>query len=207
MNNNAEAMMHAPSGTRAGLVAQIPNAISVARLAAAPVLFWLAYTGNEHAFKWLLLGSMLSDIADGLIARTFDLVTILGAKLDSIADQLTCFAAVAGLIAFQMTFMRAHWIALAILIGFYILSDAAALIRYGRLAAFHTYMSRVSAYAQGIFVMTLFMWGCHEWMLRTMVALSVAAYCEEIAIIAWMLPRWRPNVRGIYWVMKAEGIS
>jgi CDP-diacylglycerol--glycerol-3-phosphate 3-phosphatidyltransferase len=206
VRNNAEAIMHETNDTKPGLIGQVPNAISLARLMAAPILFWLAYVGNEPFFKWLLLAALLSDIADGLIARTFNLVTVPGAKLDSMADLLTSAAAVAGLIAFQLTFMREHWLALAIVIGLYVLSDAAALTRYGRLASFHTYLSRAAAYAQGIFVITLFLWGCQEWMLRVLVALSIAAYFEEIAIIVWMLPKWRANVRGIYWLMREARI-
>src|SRR5271169_4559558 len=85
MDGKAEAVMDDSSGTKPGLLAKVPNAISLTRLAAAPILFWLAYAGNERSFKWLLLAALLSDIADGLIARTFHLVTVLGAKLDSIA--------------------------------------------------------------------------------------------------------------------------
>ncbi|HUN59315.1 MAG TPA: CDP-alcohol phosphatidyltransferase family protein [Candidatus Binataceae bacterium] len=207
MRDRAEAARYESIRSKPGLTAQIPNAISFARLVAAPILFWLAYSRNELIFKWLLLASLLSDIADGLIARQFNLVTVLGAKLDSIADQLTTAAAVTGLIVLRRNFMNEHWLALISIVGCYLLSDAAALMRYGRLASLHTYLARGAAYAQGIFIMTLFIWGYQQWMLPVLVTLSIAAYCEEIAIIAWMLPTWRANVRGIYWLLQEERSS
>jgi cardiolipin synthase (CMP-forming) len=200
--NNAHVLMVEIPDAKPGLAAQVPNAISIGRLAAAPMLIWLACIGDEQTFKWLLLAALLSDIADGLIARGFHLTTTLGAKLDSIADKLTSIAALAGLVAFRLSFVNERWPALATVIGFYVLSDLTALWRYGRLASFHTYLARAAAYAQGIFIMTLFIWGLQPWMLWAMVALSVAAYCEEIAITAWILPTWRANVRGIYWLMQ-----
>ena len=184
------------------IAGQIPNALSIMRIVAAPALIALAIAGCERAFTWLLLAALLSDIADGLIARSFHLVTIVGAKLDSIADQLTTAAAVVGLMAFQLSVLHEHWLALLIVVGFYLASDLAAFWRYRRLASFHTYLARAAAYAQGIFVMTLFIWGYHGWMLRVTVALSVAAYCEEIVIIGWILPGWRANVRGLYWLIE-----
>ena len=37
--------------------------------------------------------------------------------------------------------------------------------------------------------------------MNLMVAVSLAAYFEEIAIIAWVLPQWRADVRGRYWLL------
>lgn len=194
----------APVTYRTNVPAWIPNGLSLARLFASPILLWPAFAGDERTFTWLLLAALLSDIADGLIARIFHLETVLGARLDSIADQLTTVAALVGLLTLRSSVMRRHWLAFAIVGGCYVASDLAALRRYRRLASFHTYLSRVAAYAQGIFVMTLFIWSYQEWMLRLMVAISVAAYCEEIAIVTWILPEWRANVRGILW-LEREG--
>jgi CDP-diacylglycerol--glycerol-3-phosphate 3-phosphatidyltransferase len=83
----------------------------------------------------------------------------------------------------------------------YATSDLGGVWRFGRLASLHTYASRAAAYAQGIFVMTLFLFGLNRWLLAAMVAISVAAYCEELAIIFWALPEWRADVRGLYWLL------
>ena len=66
----------------------VPNAISVARLCATPVLIGLAWAGLKTPFTWLLLGALLSDAADGYIARAFSLTSPVGALLvgDANAD-------------------------------------------------------------------------------------------------------------------------
>jgi phosphatidylglycerophosphate synthase len=199
---NAAISVQADSKVEHGWFVHVPNAISILRLGAALPLLVLAYEGNESAFTWLLLASLLSDIADGLIARAFRLSTIFGAKLDSIADQLTSCAAVAGLLAFQLTFMQEHWLALATVVGSYVMSDVAALWRFGRLASLHTYLASNGGLCAGNLHHDAFRLGLSRWMLRMMVAISVTAYCEELVIILRVLPEWRANVRGLWWLMR-----
>ena len=52
----------------------VPNSISAARIVAPPILIYLAFTGREDLYKWLLLAALPSDIADGLVARTFSVI-------------------------------------------------------------------------------------------------------------------------------------
>ena len=202
MTDSIAVAFDAPAAGRHRIVAQIPNAISLARLAATPVMLAIALAGERHTFTWLLFGCLLSDILDGIIARGFDLTSPLGARLDSIADLATCIAAVVGLFAFQQDFIHAHSIALITVVVAYAAADLGALWRFGRLASLHTYSSRAAAYAQGIFVMALFVFGFNRWLLAAMVTISVAAYCEELAVLAWALPEWRANVRGLYWLLR-----
>jgi phosphatidylglycerophosphate synthase len=75
-------------------------------LGAGAVLFGFVMLHRVEIFKWVLLGSLLSDIADGLIARAFHLTTKLGAFLDSVADVVTMFVAVLGVFASQRTEFR-----------------------------------------------------------------------------------------------------
>src|SRR5215510_3304535 len=83
----------------------VPNAISAARLAAAPVLLGAVLRGQQDLFTWLLLACLLSDIADGLIARGFAITSEIGAGLDSIADMAVFYIAVFGAFVFQADFV------------------------------------------------------------------------------------------------------
>ena len=67
----------------------IPNILSAYRLLAFPFLAFLIVTHQERIFALFFLISLISDILDGWIARTFNLQTELGAKLDSWADTVT----------------------------------------------------------------------------------------------------------------------
>ncbi len=68
----------------------IPNIISLFRLALIPVFVVLYF--SEHYDFWAVIVialSALSDVADGFIARHFNMVSDLGKILDPIADKLT----------------------------------------------------------------------------------------------------------------------
>jgi cardiolipin synthase len=179
---------------------QLPNAISSARLLATPILLFAAVARHEDMFKWLLLACMLSDILDGLIARIFHLRSPLGARLDSTADMIVFVIGLFGLYTFQGRVLAQHWMPLAFIVALYALEAAGALWRYRKISSFHTILVRIAAYAQGIFVMSLFLWGYSAWVLYTMTALTVLAYGEEIVLL-FLLPEWTTDVRGIYWVL------
>lgn len=71
----------------------VPNILTFFRLLLIPVIVWL-YCG-EKAYgltALVLLLSAATDIADGIIARKWDLVSDLGKALDPVADKLTQIA-------------------------------------------------------------------------------------------------------------------
>ncbi len=71
----------------------IPNLLSLFRLLLIPLLVALYWKGRTIAALIVFGVSALSDIADGQIARRFDMVTDLGKMLDPLADKLTQGAA------------------------------------------------------------------------------------------------------------------
>lgn len=72
----------------------LPNAITVVRIVAAPVFFWmlLADAGEDGWLRWaaaaLFVLAISTDSLDGYLARSRGLVTDLGKILDPIADKL-----------------------------------------------------------------------------------------------------------------------
>ncbi len=67
----------------------LPNALSALRLALAPVLLALAWSGAPRAFVCCLALSLMTGIADGRIARRTGQTSERGAVLDSWADLAT----------------------------------------------------------------------------------------------------------------------
>ena len=182
----------------------VPNAISMARLGATAVLLAAVVLGRVELFQWLLLACFVSDIADGLIARAFHLTSKLGAALDSIADMLTWSIGLVGLLVFQRAFVSAHFGELLLVVVLYAVEILASLWRYGKLSSFHTLLARVAAYAAGIFVMALFLWGYVGWLFQAAVCVYVAALLEEMAMIV-LLPEWRPDAGGLVRVLRRRG--
>lgn len=179
----------------------VPNLISVARIVATPILVYPAFAGRENPYKWLLLAALLSDIADGLIARTFSLTSTLGSKLDTMADTLLWVAAVVGIWKFHPELVTDYWLAIVLVFGFWVLEHILALLRYGKLRSLHTYATRAGAYALGIFIVSLFLWGLQPWLLYLAAILSVLGSLEKLLIVV-PLPTWSSDARGLYWVLR-----
>jgi CDP-diacylglycerol--glycerol-3-phosphate 3-phosphatidyltransferase len=69
----------------------LPNVISVARIAATPAVFFLALSPEPRRGYWafvLFLLAALSDLWDGYLARKYGWITDLGKLLDPLADKL-----------------------------------------------------------------------------------------------------------------------
>ena len=179
----------------------VPNVLSGARALAVPVLLVLALEEQRVAFTWVLIPALLSDIFDGWIARAFALESKLGAALDSVADSLMLFVSVYGIWVFHPEVIRGHAWLCGIAVGLWALEDVLALARYGRLSSFHTYLSKVVANLLGFFIGWLFLFGFEPWMLYLAAGTSIVASLEELALLR-VLPEWRADVRGLWWVLR-----
>ena len=65
----------------------VPNTITLARLAAVPILVWLILVNDLQIAFWVFLAAALSDAIDGIIAKHFNAETVFGAYIDPIADK------------------------------------------------------------------------------------------------------------------------
>lgn len=180
---------------------QLPNALSLARLLAGPVLIALAAFQHEGAFSILLVAALITDILDGWLARRLRLQSQLGALLDSAGDVTTLVAAAIGIAAFRADVWQQHFLAICIVLGGWLVECAFALLRYGRLSSFHTYASKAAGYTLGFFIAALFARGFIPWVFYTAAALSLISTVEELLLL-WRLPEWRADVRGLWWVLR-----
>jgi CDP-diacylglycerol--glycerol-3-phosphate 3-phosphatidyltransferase len=193
--------MTEPVPARPVWLRHLPNGISLARLMSAPVLVWLAWHHAERPFAAWLVTALVSDILDGWIARRFNLGSELGALLDSVADTLLFFVSAYGLVVFHPQVVATYGWAFGLVITLWALENLAALLRYRRLSSFHTYLSKLAAYAMGFFIGSLFLFGLSKALLALAVVLAVLAALEEFALLA-LLPNWRSDVRGLRWVLR-----
>lgn len=77
----------------------IPNMLSLFRISLIPVIVWM-YTVKQDYWMTVFILSLsgITDIADGIIARRFNMMSDLGKVLDPIADKLTQTAMLACLV-------------------------------------------------------------------------------------------------------------
>ena len=173
----------------------LPNAITLARLLAVPVLGVLAWSGMHGAFAALLLPALASDVLDGWLARRLDATTAFGAALDSIADILLVLVMVYAIWPLHPYVYREHgWPIIAVVV-IWVIAHAASLLRYGRLASFHTHLIRAGIFAFSLFAVVLFLFGFVPWMLYLAAAICALGAVEHFVMLA-LVPRWTPNLHG-----------
>jgi phosphatidylglycerophosphate synthase len=180
------------------------NAITMYRLVSAPLLLWLAYVGYHDLFIWLITFSFFTDAIDGPISRKYKVTSLFGAKLDSVADDATVVVATVALWFVHPDFIKDHWHAILIMVGFLLVQMIAALIAYGKLTSFHTYLAKTAAVAQALFFFTIyFETPLVEAAFYLAIGLSIVQQIEDIIIVI-IEPEWRANVKGLYWVLKEK---
>lgn len=91
----------------------LPNFISMLRLAAVPVVAWLILQQRWEAACWLFLAAAVSDGIDGLLARWLNQMTQIGAALDTVADKAL---GVVTLVLLTQAGAIPLWVTLAILL-------------------------------------------------------------------------------------------
>lgn len=172
------------------------------RIVAAPFLLILLFTGQYAIFKWLVFLSFFTDFIDGYLARKFKVASVFGTRLDSIGDDLTVLAAMVGLVVIKPEFIIEQKIIFIVIGVLFLIQTAYALIRYGKISSFHTYLAKLAAILQGVFLILVFF--TDEPVLFLFYAASVVTILElaEETIMVYFLPKWETNVKGLYWVLK-----
>lgn len=180
----------------------IVNGITIYRLAAAPVLVLLIIKGQLFLFTWLLGFSFFTDVVDGFLARRYQVTSVLGSRLDSIADDLTIVAAIIGVIIFKPGFLQKEMIVVVGLLVIFFLQMLYAFIRYGKTTSFHTYGAKAATLMQGTFLLLLFFLPEPSYFLFYVAVFITGAELIEEIILTALLPVWEANVKGLYWVLK-----
>lgn len=129
------------------------NGITMYRIVAAPFLLALLFTGHYNLFKWLLGVSFFTDLIDGYLARKFKVASVLGTKLDSIGDDLTILVAMTALFYMKWAFIKQQRVLFIIMFSLFLVQTTYALIRYGKITSFHTYLAKAAALVQGVFLL------------------------------------------------------
>ena len=179
----------------------IADWFSFYRIAAAPFLLLLLWLDEREVFTSFLLVSYCTDMIDGFLARRLKITSARGSQLDSFGDQINFAVAIIGLLVYEFDFMKAHSFFIILVFIPYIFQMILAFIKYGKATAFHTYLAKLSAISQGIFILWLLFFGPIYWLFYVMIALGLLETIEEIALI-FMYDNWVVGVKGIYWAIR-----
>ncbi|MGL4597228.1 MAG: CDP-alcohol phosphatidyltransferase family protein [Bacteroidia bacterium] len=185
------------------MMRHLPNILSVSRIAALPVLAWVLVYAYEHAFVWLIVCCLITDILDGFLARRFGWATALGARLDSIADLGVFACAVGGLFVFQWAFVQTHAVVLIFIVGLYLLSPLVTLVRFRKWPSYHLWSAKITAYLQGLFFVLLFARVLPHWYFLVVIIVTSCAYLEEF-FVALKTDRYRSDVKTGFHLLKTK---
>ena len=186
------------------LPVRIVNLITLYRIVTFPLLIALLFFGAIDWFKWFLLASFFTDAIDGTLARRYNATSILGAKLDSIGDDLTVLAGAIGLFVFEFNFVKEVAPLLITLFGLFLIQLVSALLKYGKVSSFHTYLAKIAAVITGIFLLSVFFFKDIIYPLFYAAWIVTAIELIEETALVFLLSRWKANVKGLYWVLKEK---
>ncbi len=145
----------------------LPNILTVSRVGLGLIMFWMLSNTPAH-WAWILVGlailGELTDLADGFLARKFNMGSELGAALDPLCDSLYRLSVFLG-------FAAAGWMPLWMVLPF---AFRDIIVSYARIAAATRGVSvgarwsgKIKAVVQGaaqIIVLVLFALGLHgDW--------------------------------------------
>ncbi len=110
------------------MIKHIPNILTIIRIILIPVIIFYIFTGNYLLAFLFFTISGITDIADGFIARTFNLISNFGKLMDPLADKLTQIATLASLV---FTHIIPVWILLIVFLKEFIMICGASFL-YGK---------------------------------------------------------------------------
>lgn len=174
----------------------LPNAVTLLRLAGAPLLVALAAgTGSRTWFAGVFGGLLLTDALDGFLARRLQAVSDLGRRLDSYADYAIILSTVAGLCMLWPVEMRREWVWFAVGLGTCFASTLYQLARWRTIPGFHTRFAKALAIVFPVTLVAL-LTGWTPAPFHIAVGLQVLSGAEEIAI-AIILPGYSGEMASV----------
>lgn len=179
----------------------IADWFSFYRIVAAPFLLALLLLDLKLLFTWLLLVSYSTDAIDGYIARKLRITSPRGSQLDSFGDQVTLIIGLIGLFYFETDFIETNLILILIAFIPYVVQMIIAYLKYNKATAFHTYMAKLSAVVQSVFILWSLFFSPEYSLFYAMIVIGLLETFEEIALI-YMYDTWASDVKGIYWACR-----
>lgn len=179
----------------------IADWFSFYRIFAAPFLLILLWFEEREFFTWFLLISYSTDMIDGFLARKLKITSPRGSQLDSIGDQITFTIGLVGLFIFETDFIKENYRIILIAFSPYIIQMILAYRKYGKATAFHTYLAKLSALVQGVFILWVLFFSPLYGLFYAMLILGLLETIEEITLI-FMYEEWASDIKGVYWALK-----
>ncbi|GIT97832.1 CDP-alcohol phosphatidyltransferase family protein [Sulfurovum sp. TSL1] len=178
----------------------IPNILSLFRIFAAPFLLLSGWYDLPILF-FILLGMMLlSDLLDGIIARRIDHTTERGSRLDSYGDILTYLSTPLAVWWLWPDIVKEELYYIIAAIVIYIVPAIFSFLKFGQLASYHTWITKIAAVLMSVGVVMLLGFDNHL-LFHSAVYFLVLVMVENIAI-TFILPKQKSDIYSVWHAWK-----
>jgi len=176
-------------------ISKPPNLASATRILMAPVMLVLALLGMETWFLAALIFSGFTDVLDGMLARRLNMITPLGAHLDSWGDFTiyTTMAICAWILWPEIT--QRELLYYTLILFSFLLPALTGLVKFRKFTGYHTWSVKIAVLVTFVGYIALYA-EIAAWPFMLASFLCVYAGLEEI-LITLVLREERTDVRSL----------
>ena len=180
----------------------IPNLLSLFRIIAAPFLLLSGWLGIPTLFYVILGFMLLSDALDGFLARLLNQTSPLGARLDTYGDILTYISTLGAAWWLWPDLIKNELDYIVFAAVLYAIPALFSFIKFGKLASYHTWVTKISAVMMGVGVVTLLLFK-EPMLFHWAVYFLLIEMMENIAITL-LIKEQQSNIHSIWHVLKTR---
>lgn len=176
---------------------RLPLALTLLRLALAPLLILLSGRPHPILFGLILAAAFLSDIFDGVLARRLGVATPFLRRLDSAVDIVFYLGVGRTLWRLRPEALQAHTALLVAVVGLELLRLLIERVKYGRKASYHLWSAKAWGIALFVGALALLSFGGGPAWFALMLWPGVLENLEGLAVTA-LLPAWTHDVPTVF---------
>lgn len=180
----------------------LPNWVTAARIVGSPGLIMLAMAGKPFWLASFAALLVFTEWLDGFLARRLHATSMIGARLDTIADAIFYSSLLAAVVILNpvVIYRETSWIAVAV--ASYLLSWLASGIKFRRLPSYHTWAAKGVWGVVGLGILFLLS-DATPWPFRLAMACVAVTNLEAICITI-VLPECKVDVPTLSYALRSS---
>jgi phosphatidylglycerophosphate synthase len=186
------------------LLKSVPILLTGLRALLAPVVVLLSlFAPLPHVFAVCLVAAFLSDIFDGVLARSLKIATANLRRLDSVADTLFYAACVFAAWHLYPAAITQHVSSLVVLGCLEVIRYGLDFLKFRREASYHMWSSKIWGIALFAGFFGLLVLGSAGLAVACAIYVGIVADIEGL-LISLVLPRWQADVPTVFHALRAR---
>ncbi len=184
----------------------LPNFISSVRIFMALVLLYLAIKQHPDLFIGVMIFTELTDILDGYLARRLNVVSELGAQLDSWGDFVVYITLAVSAWLLWPDIVLQQIAPISLIIASFIIPVVVGFIKFRKMTSYHTIAVKISVSITIVAYILLFT-GMLSWTMTLAAVTCVYAAVEQIAITLLNRRDKTVDIKSIWHVLRDNRLT